>query len=376
MFEHPFFMRSTRPAPVPLKSPRSGPPVRLLSVLTLAVLLAHWAVLTGAPFSFSLQSGQEAAPALRFTTRTVATPAPDLPAAPTAPARKKQVAKPPQQPTAVAESPSEAVPTVQDAANTQPIADSVVQQDDTTVVAATHSGDASPPSDPAVSADASPAQESTPPNYRFPAPVRLKFEVRGKERGFPFFANGDLLWQHDGASYDARYEIRILLLGKVAQTSTGQLTAQGLEPRRFGDKRRSEVAAHFERSKGKITFSANTPDVPLQAGAQDNLSGWIQLASFLAGASGQVPAGTQLEFLSVGPRSAETWTLTVRNTEKLVLPGGEVSAIHVVRTSSNENDGRADVWLAPSMDYMPVRILVTWGEDHFADQQWAGTEKP
>ena len=373
-------MRSTRPAPFPLKSPPSGPPVRLLSVLTLAVLLGHWAVLSGTPLSFSLQSAQEAAPALSFTTRTVAAlPTPPAAATPApAPARKKQVAKPPQQSTPNTEPPSDAAPAMEEAASTQPTADIAAPQEDAVGVAAATGGEPAGSANTSAAAEATPTAppEAAPPAYRFPAPVRLKFEVRGKERGFPFFANGELLWQHDGASYDARYEIRIFLLGKVAQTSTGQLTAQGLEPRRFGDKRRSEVAAHFERSKGKVSFSANTPDVPLQAGAQDNLSGWIQLASFFAGASGQVPAGTQLVFLSVGPRSAETWTLTVQNTEKLVLPGGEVSAIHVVRTSSNESDGRADVWLAPSMDYMPVRILVTWGEDHLADQQWAGTEKP
>ena len=78
----------------------------------------------------------------------------------------------------------------------------------------------------------------------------------------------------------------------------------------------------------------------------------------------------------MGPRSAETWTFTVGALEKITFPGGEVSAVHLVRTSSNAYDGRADVWLAPGMDYMPVRILVTWGEDHFADQQWSATEKP
>ncbi len=380
-------MRSTRPAPLPLKNPSARPPVRLLLVLTLGVLLGHWAVLSGAPLSLDLRGAPDAAPSMAFTTRTVAAPEPVAPTVPTAQTPRPR--KPQPAPTSSRRAPlpepsgnATAAHTSDD--ETSVPADSAAPLEESVELAAAQPESASASNDPSASAASSPAAPATPkappvaapPPLRYPAPVRLQFEVRGKERGFPFFANGELLWQHDGTLYDARYEVRIFLLGKVSQTSTGQLTPQGLEPRRFGDKRRSEVAAHFERSKGKITFSANTPDVPLTDGAQDNVSGWMQLASLFAGASGNIPTGTQLTFLSVGPRSAETWTLTVGATEKLVLPGGEVNAIHVVRTSSNERDGRADVWLAPHMDYMPVRILVTWADDHFADQQWSATEKP
>ena len=380
-------MCSTRPAPLPLKNPSGRPPVRLLSAITLGVLLGHWAVLSGAPLSLVLPGIPDTPSALGFTTRTLPRPAAVPTAAVPVRPRKHRPTPPAPQAAPAVEVPAEGLATTAVAADSNPSpGDSAPPQDDTTsALAAANTAHASKQPDSAetgaapqttAAAAEPPAAEPPPPTYRFPAPVRLKFEVRGKERGFPFFANGDLLWQHDGAHYDARYEISIFLLGKVSQTSTGQLTPRGLEPRRFGDKRRSEVAAHFERTKGKVTFSANTPDVPLQPGAQDNLSGWIHMASLFAGASGQLPAGTQVPFLSVGPRSAETWTLTVGELEKLTLPGGEVSAIHVVRTSSNANDGRADVWFAPSMDYMPVRILVTWAEDHLADQQWVGTEKP
>ena len=373
MFDPPPFMRTTSRPPFPLKTPAGRPPVRLLLVITLAVLLGHWAVLTGAPLSLSLHSTSDAPPALRFITRTVAAPASVQSAAAPVRPRSQRVATPsPRKPTA-AEPPTHAMAaTAVDAENAPPATDSAAADPSPDLLAGAD------PTSPNPAADTAPTSPpvAAPPQFRYPAPVRLKYEVRGKERGFPFFANGELLWQHDGASYDARLQISIFLLGSRVQTSTGQLTPLGLEPKRFGDKVRSEVAAHFERSKGKVIFSANTPEVPLQAGTQDNLSAWVQLASTFAGTSGQVPDGTQLVFLSVGPRSAETWTFTVGALEKITLPGGEVSAVHLVRTSSNAYDGRADVWLAPGMDYMPVRILVTWGEDHFADQQWSATEKP
>lgn len=375
----------TRPSFAPNPHP-SRPPTRLLSAVTLGVLAGHWAVLSGAPLALNVHSSQDTAPALTFTTRTLTAPVASLPAAVPARQHHQRVSKPIaraapadtlQEPSldAANESESTAATLAPEADAASPLANTTIAGPDAIVLAAANSASVSlgvdtPPKTPPL------ATAPPPPQYRYPAPVRLKYDVRGKEKGFPFFANGELLWQHDDTTYNARLEISIFLLGARVQTSVGQLTPQGLEPRRFGDKVRSEVAAHFERSKGKVIFSANTPDVPLQAGAQDNLSVLVQMASALAGASGQIPKGTQLIFQSVGPRSAEIWTFTVGALEKLALPGGDVSALHVQRSSSNESDGKADIWLAPSIDYMPVRILLTWAEDHFADQQWTATQKP
>ena len=84
---------------------------------------------------------------------------------------------------------------------------------------------------------------------------------------------GELLWRHDGSSYDAKLEAqRAAAAHAHAKHSTGQITAEGLAPLRFSDKARSEEAAHFERDKGKVSFSSNRPDAPLLAGAQDRLS--------------------------------------------------------------------------------------------------------
>ncbi len=210
----------------------------------------------------------------------------------------------------------------------------------------------------------------------FPGSVRLKYDVKGEIKGFRYFVNGELLWQQDGKTYNARLEISHFLLGSRVQTSTGQIGAQGLEPTRFGDKVRSEVAAHFERSKDKITFSANTPDVALLPGAQDQLSVFLQLAAMLGGEPQRYPAGTELLFQAVGPRSAETWTFKVGATESLDLPGGQVRAVKLLRPAVSEYDSSAEIWLAPDMAYMPVRIRLTQVNGDFADQLWSATQKP
>ncbi|MFZ3129156.1 MAG: DUF3108 domain-containing protein, partial [Rhodoferax sp.] len=213
-------------------------------------------------------------------------------------------------------------------------------------------------------------------SYAIPGSMQLQYDIRGETRGVPFSLNGNLNWQQDGSTYNARMEVSHFLLGARIQTSTGELTAHGLEPTRFGDKFRSEVAAHFERAKNKITFSANTPDAALLPGAQDQLSVLIQLASMLGGAPGDFPEGSHLTFQAVGPRSSETWVFTVGALEKLTLPNMELSAVKLWRNPSSEYGSKAEVWLAPGLAYMPVRIRITEASGDVADQRWLGDHLP
>jgi hypothetical protein len=209
-----------------------------------------------------------------------------------------------------------------------------------------------------------------------PAPMRLKYDIRLKVSIVSLSAQGELLWRHDGNSYDSRLELSSGLLGSRVQTSRGQVTAQGLEPRRFSDKIRSEVAAHFERGKGKIIFSANTPEEPLLPGAQDQLSIFIQLAALLATHPERYPPGTVIETQSVGARFAEIWRIKVEGPELLQLPGGEQATLKLVHTPADPDAPKVELWLARSLGMLPVRIRLSQSNGDFIDQQWRGTEPP
>ena len=211
---------------------------------------------------------------------------------------------------------------------------------------------------------------------QLPQSVRLFYDIKGETKRIPIAARGELQWRQDGKTYDAKLEISIFLLGSRIQTSKGLISAQGLEPVRFGDKVRSEVAAHFERGKGKVTYSANTPDEVLQPGAQDQLSIFFQLAGLLAANPEQYPAGSSLRFQAVGPRSSETWVFKVDAPDFVTLPGGKVRAIRLSKDPVSEYDSRAELWLAPEMEYLPVRIRLTQANGDMVDQLWRSTERP
>ena len=212
--------------------------------------------------------------------------------------------------------------------------------------------------------------------YTIPGSTRLKYNVIATKGSLSFNARAELLWQQDGSAYDARLEVSAFLLGARVQTSTGRLTADGLEPKRFADKFRSEVAAHFERDKRLVTFSANTPQVPLLVGMQDQLSVVMQLSAMVAGAPGQYPPGTEIAFNTIGPRSSENWVLTVGEEEKLLLPGGELQALKLTRKPRGEYDQTLELWLAPQLAYLPARIKLTEKNGDYADQVWRATDAP
>ncbi len=210
------------------------------------------------------------------------------------------------------------------------------------------------------------AKETQP--FKPPAAGKLQFDVLGKIKGFGYTVSGELVWSQDGRRYQSRFEIGMPLLGSRVQTSQGEITPQGLAPIRFGDKVRSEQAAHFDRDKGLISFSANTPSIPLEAGAQDRLSLFMQLAAQLAGAPQRYPTGTLITVQTVSAREAEPWTFRVDAAEMLPLPIGPLNAIRLTRLPRQPYDQQVDLWFAPTMGYLPVRLRVTHPNGDVADQ--------
>ncbi len=231
--------------------------------------------------------------------------------------------------------------------------------------------------EPASAPEAAPASAAAPSApISLPGSLRLKYDIKGEVSGLGYSASGELLWLHDGQTYDARLSVTHFLLGTRSQSSAGQITPEGLAPKRFGDKVRSEVAAHFERDKGKVIFSANTPSVDLQPGAQDQLSIFMQIASLLAGDPARYPVGSAFEMQAVGGRDADTWRFVIESEETLALPGGEQKALRIKRPARQEHDITVELWLAPALGYLPARIRLTQTNGNFVDQQLASFAPP
>ena len=356
-------------------------PRRALWVLAALVSLMHWWVLADGPLDLGLNNTTPTRPPanLVFNTRHIEVPltAASKPAAGVIQAARLRV-KPPAASPSPAQAPSilAAAPVLPEpAAAPLPVAqvEASPGQTDAQPLAQAPAIQAEPP--PVVAA-AQPEPTQSPSALSIPNSVRLSYKMTGLSRGLNYHANGELNWLREANRYESSMVVSAFLLGSRSMTSVGEVTADGLAPKRFGDKARNELAAHFDADKGKITFSANRPELPWQRGAQDRLSVFFQLAGLLGGQADGVPTGTRIAIYTVGPRDAETWTFIVENMENLSLPMGEIKALRVTREPKREFDQKIETWFAPSMSYWPVRIKITQSNGDFVDQQLSGSSAP
>ena len=225
------------------------------------------------------------------------------------------------------------------------------------------------PQDDTILAAAGTTPARTQPPAQLPASVRLGYDIRGKAKGLGYSADAQLQWLVEGPRYTAELEISAFLVGSRVQTSQGSVGPQGLLPLRFGDRRRgAEKAAHFDHARQLIRFSNNAPDVPLQPGAQDRLSVFLQLGALLQARPQAYPEGASIAVQVASTGGAEVWQFQVGALQSLALPAGTVPARRLLREPRRDYDSTVEVWLAPSLQHLPVRIRVTEHDGSLADQ--------
>jgi len=366
------------------------PSRRALGTLGVVVLLGHLVLLQTLPQAIAPPDRVETR---TFTTRTivVAPPAPKpveaaaaAPVVQPKPPRPRKVAAPRPRPTerAPVESPDPATmqataPADPPAQEPGPPSPEVTAQ---APAAAASAPETPPQAEGAVvgptSASSQPVATASALTLAIPGSARLKYKLTGEGKKMAYHADGELLWLQDGQSYDARLEASALFVGSRVRTSSGKITERGLAPTRFSEKQRSELATHFERDKGQVSFSANRPSVPLAGDMQDQLSVLLQVASMVAGDPAKFPANTPITMPVAGPRDADIWTFTLVGDEVSYLPIGQTATVKIIRNPRKEFDQKVEAWLAPGMGYMPVRIKITNPNADFFDMQLLSAGKP
>lgn len=345
----------------------AAPPLRPLVMLTGAVVLAHLLVLQAAPTQWGVAS--EPITLRPLITRSIAIkpPSPQTVAPPPQPVRRPARASPSASQAIVAPAPAtQAQSAIESIAEPAPEAPSP----ETAQVAA------APVPEPAPAEPEPATLIAAADVLSIPGSVRLKYTMTGRSKSMEYHAMAQLDWLQDGEAYQASMVVGAFGLGERSMSSSGRITADGLAPTRFLDKSRSQRAAHFLPDKGKITFSANTPDAPWLVGAQDRVSVFVQLASLLGGDPARYSPGSSVSIYTAGPTAADTWTFVVEAEERLNLPVGEFSAVKLTRKPQRDYDQSVEVWLAPAIGWLPARVRITQHNGDFVDQQLRVAEKP
>ena len=221
------------------------------------------------------------------------------------------------------------------------------------------------PVDVALSAPAGPASAAAA-AFDWPPSTRLSYTLTGDFRG-PVQGQAQVEWLRSGNRYQVHMDVSVgpsfapLLSRRI--TSEGEITAEGLRPRRYDEE--TKIALREPRrltiwlDADRVRLPAGT-ELPRPAAVQDSASQFVQMTWLFTTQPERLRAGQTLSFPLALPRRVEPWLYDVLETETLDTPTGPVEAVHVKprRDVRQGGDLTAEFWVAPSLQYLPVRIVI------------------
>ncbi|HYD82123.1 MAG TPA: DUF3108 domain-containing protein [Paucimonas sp.] len=214
---------------------------------------------------------------------------------------------------------------------------------------------------------------AAPEQYRIdpPPPVELRYDVQKVTRdGNAVYGSGKIAWRTDGGSYVIDGEAGVLFITALTFKSEGVLDEYGIAPVLYSEKRfrRPETNTHFHRERNTISFSASTRDYPRRGGEQDRASIVWQLAGIGRGDDARFVPDAELDIFVAGVRDGEIWRIRVIGQEEIEAGGVKTLAWHVVRTPRpGSYDTKLDIWLAPQMEWYPVKLRYTESNGDYLD---------
>lgn len=223
----------------------------------------------------------------------------------------------------------------------------------------------------ALPAGASPSSATSTATQLAPA-AELQYSIKARQSGIPLSGSATVRWQHDEHSYRILTETRASLFGKILDAnSEGSLDEYGLAPDKFTEKRFGKPAtvSHFDRSARQISFTASEARYPIKGGEQDRTSAVWQLIAQARANSLRFKAGSEWNMFVAGRRDAEPWNFKVLGSESLNTPLGELQAWHISKAPPPDSKGQQlDIWLAPALEWYPVRLKFTDADGEYVDQ--------
>ena len=238
-------------------------------------------------------------------------------------------------------------------------------------VAAAASAPAESPS-PGVLADA--ASPDAEPGPEWPLSTRLSYQLTGNSRG-PVSGQAQVEWLRKGADYQMHLDVGIgpsfAPLVTRRMSSEGRLTPGGVSPRAYDEN--TQVIFSEPKRYGLAFLGGDAPtitqaDGSVQYGVQDAASQFVQLTWLFLTGREPMQVGRVVRFPLRLPSGAYEWQYESVGEEVLHTPMGPLAAWHLKpRQAARGGDMTADVWLAPTLQFLPVRLLIRQNADTYLD---------
>ena len=187
-----------------------------------------------------------------------------------------------------------------------------------------------------------------------------------------FQGTAQVQWQRLYTGGQARYQFKLQLkadmLPAKSLTSQGLITENGLVPQVY-----EELLSHRRdvRIGTHDIILNNGQHVPRPDDVQDFASQVIELAHRFATGQVQFTPGGSVHLWIARTTGVDEWVYDMLGRDTIVLPhlGGTVQTIHLKPRRLNRPDSplSIEIWLAPDLQYLPVRLLITQGVGKSAD---------
>lgn len=140
----------------------------------------------------------------------------------------------------------------------------------------------------------------------------------------------------------------------IAYLSSGEVTREGLRPLRFEGRRNNTLAtADFDWKAGKLLLAHDglNQALPLPPATQDRLSSMYHFMHLMQSKPRSV------EFAMTNGRKLDKYRYEVVPDVAVDTPLRRYNTLHLVK-QREAGDTQAEVWLAPELHYLPVKVFV------------------
>ena len=211
--------------------------------------------------------------------------------------------------------------------------------------------------------------------FEWPPSTRLSYTLNGNYRG-PIEGSAKVEWLRSGLRYQVHLDVIVgptfAPLMSRRMSSDGELGAAGLQPLRYdeetkiawGTPRRATIRFEPERIMLQGERSVERP-----AGVQDTASQFVQMSWLFTMNPERLQPGHTVEMPLALPRRVGRWTYDVVGEEPLHTPFGTVVAVKLKPRLDSVRLGELSIetWFAPTLQYLPVRIVIRQDADTYVD---------
>ena len=211
--------------------------------------------------------------------------------------------------------------------------------------------------------------------FEWPPSTRLSYKLHGNYRGEVVGA-AQVEWVHVGTRYQVHLDVWVgaqaaPLVGR-RMSSDGEVGPLGLSPKRYDEQTRALFRDLRRRSivfDGEHVLLPNGKQAPQLDGMQDAASQFVQLTWLFTTQPQLLRVGQRIEIPLALPTNVDRWSYEVIEQVTLDTPVGPLPTFHLRprRELRPNRELVADAWFAPSLQYLPVRLLIRQDEATYID---------